>query len=259
MNIKTLITTVPKAVCKTVVKHSPEIFLATGIATSLAAVIFAVQATPKALKKIEEAEAVKTEDKIKAAWKCYIPAAVLFAMSATCLIAGHKVSTKRNAALAAACTITETALRQYKDAVVENVAPEIKEKIEDTVMTKQIQHAEDPRDAQIYISDKDGVLCYEPQSGRYFKSSKDAIKAAMNELNHDMLVDGYGGTASLNDFFDKIGLPDTDAGEALGWNMSNGLVEIIFGAQIAPDGQPCLVLKYDKPPVYNYAKNFNSY
>lgn len=252
MNIRQFIKTAPKIAAKAVGRKSPEILLGLGIGAAFASVIAAVKATPKACKIIEEKHAEHIEDKIKASWKCYIPSAVLFTASAACLIGGYKVSAKRNAALAAAVTMTETALRNYKDAVVESVPADVKEKIEEAVTAKQIQRAEDPRDSQIYISDKDGVLCYEPQSGRYFKSSKESIKAAVNDLNHDMLCDGFGGTASLNDLYDKLGLPDTDAGAAIGWNTSNGLVEIIFGSQIAPDGTPCLVMRYDKPPVYYF-------
>lgn len=271
MNIKSLITTAPKAIKRTVVKRSPELMLALGIGTAFAAVITGIAATPKALKRINEVKIEKLEtegndistenyemiclqpkETAKAVWKYYIPTAVLFVSSMACLICSHHVSSRRTAALAAAMSVTETAFRQYKDAVVENVAPEVKEKIESAVAAKQIQRATDPRDTQIYISDKDGVTCYDPWSGRYFKSSKEQVKSIVNDLNHEMLCDGFGGSVSLNDFYDKIGLPDTDAGSALGWNTSNGLIEIIFDAQLAPDGTPCLVVKFDKPPIYNF-------
>lgn len=267
MNIKSLITTAPKMAKRFLVKRSPEILLATGIGSSLAAIIFAVKATPKAIQAVEEKKAelhpdapadiikqvnVPVKEKVKAAWKYYIPSAVLFACSAICLVAGHRVSAKRNAALAAACTITEQALREYKDAITEQVSPEVKEKIEEAVGAKQIANTNDPRDAKVYISDMDGVLCYDPWSDRLFIHKPTAIEAAMNEINEGMLNDGFGGYASLNDFYDKIGQTDTKAGEILGWNLSEGMPKLIFSSQVAKDGRPCLVLGFDKPPKYGF-------
>ena len=262
MNIKNYISAVVAGTKRIVVKHSPELMLGLGIGAAFAAVITAVSATPKALRSIEEEKKrnetteLSVKDTVKATWKYYIPTAVLFASSMACLIGGHSIASKRTAAIAAAASVTETALRQYKDAIAESVAPDVKEKIEEAVSAKQVQRAADPRDAQVYISDKEGVLCYEPQSGRYFRSTRESIKGAVNDLNHDMLCDGFEGSVSLNDFYDKIGLPDTEAGAALGWNTSNGLVEIIFSSQLAPDGTPCLVIRYDKPPVYNFDRAF---
>ena len=256
-------------------KHSPTLLLVMGIGGMLTSVVWAVKETPKAMRAIEDRQYENAEksgdithehgailpdltakETIGVAWRYYLPSAIIFAASVACLIGGHTVSAKRNAALASLYAVTETTLRQYKDAIVENVDSEVKEKIEDAVAQKQIQRASDPRDSKVYVSDGSGVLCYEPLSGRYFKSTKESIEKAVNELNHDMLCDGYGGTASLNDFYDKIGLPYNDIGEQLGWNTSNGLVEVTYSSQLAPDGTPALLVKYNKPPVYKYDKEF---
>ena len=54
MSLTTVIKAAPKAVKSFAVKRSPEIFLALGIGSSLAAIIFAIKATPKAMRLIEE-------------------------------------------------------------------------------------------------------------------------------------------------------------------------------------------------------------
>lgn len=256
MNLKGVLTAAPKVIKRGLVKHSPEILLGTGIVSAAASIIFAVKATPKALKSVEEAHAETVKEKVKAGGKYYIPSAVLFAFAVLCLVSGNRVSSKRNAAIAAAAAVTEQALRQYKDAVVENVAPEIQEKIEDTVAAKQIQRAPDPRDCYIYNLNPDGVLFLEPLTGQPFRSDKETIRAAANTIKQKMLNDGFSGTAELGDFFDELGLNiPSDIKHGVGWNISgNCLDDISFSAQIAANGDPCLVLKYNKPPIYNFDK-----
>lgn len=256
MGLKSILAAVPKALRRFASKRSPEILLAVGIGSSLASIIFAVKATPKALKSIEEAQAETAVDKVKAGWKHYIPSAVLFACAVVCLVSGNRVSSKRNAALAAACTIAEQSLRTYKDSVAETVEPEIQEKIEDVVASKQVKRAPDPRDCYIYNLNPDGVLFLEPITGQPFRSDKESIRAAANTIKQKMLNDGFSGTASLEDFFDELGLNiPSETKSVLGWNISgNCLDDISFSAQIAGNGDPCLVLKYDKPPIYNYDK-----
>ena len=265
MNLKQIIFAAKRGA----VKHSPTILLVCGIAGMLTSVVWSVKETPKALQAIENAKAEKTEElqstaivsltakeTVKTTWKYYLPSAIIFAASASCLIGGHTVSAKRNAALASLYAVTETTLRQYKDAIVENVDPEVKEKIEDTVAQKQIQRAPDPRDAYVQNLNPDGVLFCEPITGQLFRGDKETIRAAANDIKHEMLTDGYSGTASLGDFFDKFGLNvRSNMLDELGWNISgNCLDDISFSAQVAANGEPCLVLKYTNPPIRDYDK-----
>ena len=108
-------------------KHSPEILVGVGIAGMLTTVVLAVKATPKALTLIEEKKEEQEVDEltpvetIKATWKCYIPAAVTCVASTACIIGASAVNAKRNAALATAYTLSETALKEYKAKVVETI------------------------------------------------------------------------------------------------------------------------------------------
>jgi hypothetical protein len=49
---------------------------------------------------------------------------------------------------------------------------------------------------------------------------------------------------SLNEFYYALGLDDAPFGDDLGWNVTRGLIEIDFGAQLDSDGIPCVVLNY---------------
>lgn len=268
MNVKNIFAAVKRGA----VKHSPAILLVMGIGGMLTSVIWAVKETPKALEAIEEKKkevykdggadintsnlALTPKQTIQTTWRYYLPSVIIFAASTACLIGGHTVSARRNAALASMYALTETTLRQYKDAITEHVEPEVKEKIEETVAQKQVQRAPDPRDCYVYNINPDGVLFLEPITGQAFRSDKETIRAAANDIKQDMLNDGFAGTATLEDFLDKLGLNiPSDVKRQIGWNIGgNCLDDISFSAQIAANGDPCLVIRYDKPPIYNYDK-----
>jgi len=274
MNIKNYILGMATGAKRVLVKRSPELMLGIGIGTAFAAVITAATATPKALKSIQDKKNEKNPDgkqsdgtnpivlstgeKVEAVWKHYIPTAILFASSAALILGSHKMMSKRVATTAAACSLAETALRQYKDSVAENVAPEIKEKIEETITQKQIQRAPDPRDVYIHNINPDGVLMCEPITGQLFRCDKETIRSAANTIKQEMLSDGYGGTRTLGDFFDILGLNiQSELRESIGWNISgNCLDDISFSPQIAANGDPCLVLRYNKPPIHDFERAY---
>ena len=95
-------------------------------------------------------------------------------------------------------------------------------------------------------------MCFDYMSGRYFESDIEAIRKAENELNKQMLHDLYG-YASLNEFYDALGLDRVGMGDQLGWNV-NHLVDLSISSQISDDGRPCIVVGHDNAPKYNYDK-----
>ena len=236
-------------------KHSPEILTAIGIAGMISSTVLAVKATPKALMLIEDARYEKGEDltaieKTKACWKCYIPAAVSGVTSAACLIGANSVNAKRNAALATAYKISETALTEYKEKVVETIGEKKEKTVRDKVAKGKVEKNPVSKN-EIIITEKGNTLCYDAISGRYFKSDIEKIKKAANELNRRMLSEMY---ISLNEFYHSLGLHETSLGDNLGWNIDEGLIELDFSSQIADDGTPCIVVDYLIAPRYDYSK-----
>lgn len=252
-------------------KRSPELLTGVGIAGLLTTTALAVKATPKALMLIEEEkyrvnEARREEaldrgqdvydevqrltpiEAIKASWKCYTPAAVTCTMSIFCIIGASSVNARRNAALATAYTLSESAFKDYREKVIETVGDK-KEKVVREAVTKDKLERTPVASSQVVITEKGGTLCYDPMSGRYFKSDIDAIKKAINELNHRMFNHSY---ISLNEFYSEIGLGDTEVGNYIGWNISKDLIDIEFDSHLASDGTPAVVLDYVVRPDYNF-------
>ena len=238
-----------------VTKHSPEILTGMGIAGMITTAILAVRATPKALKIIEEkkeAEGVdelRPLDTVKATWKCYIPATVTGVTSVACLVGARSVSARRNAALATAYKLSETALAEYRDKVIETVG-EKKEKFIREQVDKERVDKNPVSKNEVIITEKGNTLCYETTSGRYFKSDIEQIKKAINEINRIMLLDMY---VSLNEFYDEIGLDHTSVGDYLGWNIDDKNIVPDFSSQIADDGTPCIVINFSVAPHYGYS------
>lgn len=269
-----------KQVRKTVSKKTPGLLTGLGITGGIVTVVFAVRATPKALILIEEAKCEKVNphidfgemtraerldviegagdkanltvsETIKAAWKPYIPAAVMGAVSIACLIGATSVNARRNAALTTAYKLSEAALAEFKDKATEVVGEEKINEVKDKIAKDKIDKTPVTKN-EVIITDKGGqTLCFESVSGRYFTSDVQSIEKAVNELNRRMLMDMY---ISLSEFYDALGLDHTKISDELGWNIDEGLIEITFSSQISDDGRPCLVVDYETAPRYDFYK-----
>lgn len=244
-----------KSAGRVLTKYSPGILTGIGITGMIGATFMAVKATPKALYLIEtkkeesEVEELTPVETIKTCWTCYIPATLTTVLSAACLIGASTVSAKRNAALATAYSISEAALREYQEKVVEVIGEKKEKAVRDAVAKDQIERDPVTKSEVVIIDSNSNTLCYEPLSGRYFKSTIDKIKKAEIKLDRQMIQEMY---VSLNDFYWEIGLDGTDLGDQMGWNLSKGYMDLSFSSQLADDGTPCAVIVYGIPPVYDY-------
>ena len=241
-------------------KRSPEILTGLGIAGMISTTVLAVQATPKALDLIARAEDKKFDnghgnkltvsEKIKVAWKPYIPAAITGIASISCIIGASSVHAKRNAAIAAAYNLSQTALTEYKEKVVETIGEKKEQAIKDKIAKDKIK--KDPvSKSEVIVTGKGNTLCYDAFNSRYFYSDIDQIKRAINELNRIMLNQMY---VSLNDFYDELNLKHSGNGDELGWKLDDGFIEVDFSSQLSDDGRPCLVIEYMVAPRYDYSK-----
>ncbi len=245
---------IAKGVRTAMIKHSPEILTGIGIAGMITTTVMAVRATPKAIKLIEEEkdrqnkESLKPLDVIKTTWKCYIPAAITGGLSIACLIGASSVNARRNAALATAYTLSESALKEYQEKVIETIGEKKEQSVRDAIAKDRID--KNPVSSrEVIITEKGNTLCYDSISGRYFKSDIDKLKKVENELNRRMRDEMY---ISLNEFYYEIGLNPISIGDDIGWNIDRGYIELNFSSQLTDDGNPCLVIDYQVAPRYEY-------
>ena len=198
MNLKAL----TKTARRTLSRNSSKILLGLGIAGAFTAVGFAITATPKAMILLEEKKQERGGEKldaktiIKTAGRVYIPTAISMGISTGCIIAASSVNDRRNAALAAACTMSETALRSYQDKVVETVGPEKAKEIKEAGTLEKMAKCPEPDEiptaknlAPDDVSYDKKVKCWESLSGKYFWTTRNAIEKALNGLNKQLLSD----------------------------------------------------------------------
>lgn len=243
-----------KSVKKTTSKNAPEILIGFGIAGLFISGITAVKATPKVLRLIEEAEKEKNDkltkkEIVKVTYKQYIPAIVQFLVSSSLIIYANTVKNKRTAAVATAYKLAEGAYNEYKDKVIETFGEEKHKEIKEKLAKDKAEKT--GTNSVIVIGDSE-TLCYDPVTGKEFVSDIETIKKACNEISYKMLSEDY---ASLNDFYDELGLDNIALGDDLGWNIGrDGLLDISFSSQLNSRGKPVLVLDYLIQPRYEYDK-----
>lgn len=250
-----------KALGEGIKKRSPALLMGVGIAGMITTTILAVRATPKALelmderKQEDETEELTPVEVVQTVWKCYIPAAVTAGIGIACLIESHKIHGRRNAALAAVYSLSESALREYQEKVIETVGEKKEAKIRDEIDKDRVTK-NPPSHNKVYETGKGNTLCYDSLSGRYFKSDMDQIKRALNNTNEQLLNDMY---ISLNEFYTELGLEEIEVGDFVGWDIQKGQIKLSFSSQLTSDtnpfiseGIPCLVISHINPPHYRY-------
>ena len=236
-------------------KHSPEILVGIGVTGMVTSTVLAVKATPKALILLEQAkedkgDALTTIETIKVAWKPYIPAALLSVASISCIIGASAVNTKRNTALATAYAISERSLLTYRDKVIETIGEKKEKEIKDKVAQDAVDN-KPVSNSQVIITTKGNTLCMDSISRRYFRSDLDNVKKIVNELNREMLTQNY---VSLNEFYYALGLDGIKSGSRLGWNVSDGFIELRYSTCLAENDEPCIVIDFDNEPYYDFDK-----
>ena len=134
------------SIVDTVSDKSPEILIGFGLAGMLTSTILAVKATPKALDILEQEDRELSKvDKVKLTWKCYAPAAIGYCASAACIIGANSVNAKRNAVLAGAYKLSESALLEYRDKVKEVIGEEREREIKDSIAQDRVDKTPEKR------------------------------------------------------------------------------------------------------------------
>lgn len=239
--------------------NAPELLIGMGLAGMLSSTVMACKATPKVhemiqkekeIRRLENEPELTKMDVVKMAWKPYVPAVLSYGISAACILGANSVNNKRNATLLTACKLGESALREYKDAVIEVIGEEKEKEVRDVVSRRKVENRQ-PSTSEIIFTGKGDSLCYDMISGRYFRCDMDKINKAVNDLNFILLNDMY---VSVNDFYELIGLSCNAAGFEMGWNIEDGKIDIYYSSQITEDGEPCIVINHNNFPKHDYDK-----
>lgn len=232
--------------------NAPSIMTGIGVAGVIVTAIASGKATLDARDRIELAntmaqvrgETLTKMDILKRVWTAYIPTVLSAATSITCILAAHNVNIRRQAALVTIYQIAERGFEQYKEHVVDAIGHTAERKIRENVDQSRLN--DDPvSKTEVYItSSNPSHLFYDSISGRYFTSDTETVRRAENDTNYQIINNM---SASLNDFYGRVGLPGTHMGDEVGWNTDRPL-EVMFTTMISDDNRPCMVVNYRRSP-----------
>ena len=262
MNVFKLMGDGCKFAAKVAVDNLPTILTALGIGGGLTAIILAVKETPKAQEELEELEkeelneAHQDEDRVihhrimprlKIYAKVYWPTAVVFMSSAICIIFANKIHLKRNAALLAAYQLSTMNLNDLRNKIEEVEGKKKLKALEDDIAKDKVASSNVPSNVVVIGSGEH--LIYDVPSGRYFRSNIEKVRQAVFQINTILQSENC---ATLNDFYDYLGIEHIGIGNDLGWrcySVNDCLLDMEYSSHISPNGEPCLTLKYDVYPL----------
>ena len=246
-------------------KYSPEILLGVGVASIIGGTVLACKATLKIeeiveekddrVKKIKEAKENYSEDKYSAQdyqkdlaityiqatvkiGKLYAPAATLTAVGIGCILTSHNIMKQRNLALMAAYKLIEKGYSEYRQRVIADLGIEKdreyrygikKETVEEEVTDAKGKTKTVKKEVSILEGVSDYAKFFDESSNQWSKSPEynlTFLKCQQNSAN-DMLKSR--GHVFLNEVYDMLGIPRTDAGSIVGWIDGDGDSYIDFG------------------------------
>lgn len=218
-------------------RHASTILTCIAAVGVIATAVMVADETTKATKLLETATKEKGEkltvaETVKVAGPVYIPAVVTGAATISCIFGANVLNKKRQASLASAYALINEYHKEYRNKLIKLHGKEADEEIRNEMAREHVNfHV-------IGLDTPDNkVIFYEELSGETFVRYEREIMDAEYHLNRNFAMRGY---ASLNEFYEFLGLPQTEYGDAVGWTMSDGYCWIDFEHRLIPseDGGP---------------------
>lgn len=175
------------------------------------------------------------------------PVVMMAAVTGACIFGSNKVSSKKIAVLSAGYNLARSNLSDLNEEMRKLLGDKKATEVKDEVVKKRFEKKEKKIPEEIMIpKSNDGLVpCWDTHSGRPFRSNREKIGQAINQLSSECQQDMY---VSLNDFYDLIGLRMIPMGDELGWNVDDlikGQLPITMTSILSEDGIPCLAVDYD--------------
>lgn len=216
--------------------------------------VMAVKATPKALRLLDDAKDEKGEDltvleTIQVAGPVYIPSVLIGISTVACIFGANVLNKRQQAGLMSAYALLDSSYKEYKNKVVELYGKETNSKVKEEIAKDKYKESD-------ILVKNDTQLFYDEFSERYFESTMEKVLKAEYELNRKMALE-YG--VFLNEFYELLGLEQTDYGDRLGWS-SYELTEVYWYCWIEfehtkvimDDGLECTIITMKMEPTYDF-------
>lgn len=155
------------------------------------------------------------KDKAVAAVKTYWPAFASGAVTIASIIFAEKVNLTEIAALTGTAAFLARNRDLLEAKIISKLGKEAGEKAIGEVREQLIrEHYIVKAGPSVEETGRGDLLCYEGYSGRWFRSSEEAVRRAINTLNDRFEAGEY---LALNDFYELLGIETTHFGHQYGW------------------------------------------
>ena len=245
-----------KQVEKFAADNSPAILTGIAVVGTVATAWLTGKATFKAATLIEEDRLERTmmnkpgperKDEFKLVWKEYIPPVSTVVLTIGCIICANRIDSRRAAAMVAAYSIKDKAFQEYKEKVTEKLGLNKEQAVRDEVAQDAVNQ-NPPRDREVIITGSGEVLFYDQPSKRYFKNNVESIRSIQNDVNLEVVHNGW---STLGDLYARLGIGGTPFSEELGWTTDD-ILDIKFSTTLTGENQPCIVIDYNIVPIRGY-------
>jgi len=245
-------------------RNASNILTCLGGVGVVATTITAVKATPKALRLIEEAKQKKGEEltkweKVKTATTSYLPAIAIGSAAIVCIFGAEVLNQRHQATLLSAYALVDQSYKDYRRKLKELHG----EKTDQEVMNAiAIEKAEDVgvrgsylgTNCDLSLEENNGAsqVFYDEHSGRYFESTIEQVLNAEYHLNRNYILRGY---SYLNEFYEFLGIEETDYGSVLGWAPNDeGMYWIDFNHRKleSEEGKDVYIIEMPFEPTYDF-------
>lgn len=160
--------------------------------------------------------------------KLYAPAALLGAASIGCILTSHNIVRKRNVALAAAYTAVDTSFKEYRGRVVERFGKDLDKELRYNIKAKEVEEVVVNENGEEKTVKKtievghpseysDYARCFDETCAGWERNAEHNLfylRQQQNWANERLKTEGY---LFLNDVYKMLGIPVTQAGQAVGW------------------------------------------
>ena len=188
--------------------NSPAILTGLGITGVVATAV----STGKAVWAMRDVEGDISINDIKDRWKTFLVPIALAGGTILCFIGINNKYGRILAAVTSVATLKEQELLDTKNAMGKILKGGDVEKVKQASAKEMLARNPQPDERLIIQSGHGNDLFYDPLSGRYFRSSMEAIKKGIKEVN-EMLNNGN--FVSISEVYNCWDIPGTELGDVV--------------------------------------------
>lgn len=241
-------------------QHSQTILSGMAVVGLCTTVVMAYKSGPRIQQILEEEEekGSSKKEKLIAVAPELAPTLIMAGATTACIIGSTSISNKKIAALSAAYSLAEAGTKQWIEKTRELAGEKTVEKIHDKICEEKVAvnppailNQEEFNGNEIIASTGHGnTLCYDVNSGQYFRSSPEYIKITLAKLSKRLASEGY---VTLNDVYEELGMNRTKYGENFGFHsdsLADSDIEPWFSSTTTENDYPVLVVDYKCEPIW---------